>query len=78
MRIQGNRKESSLALSATREEWSIHCSMGLKFVVGLSSVVCKLTILSAIVLSLNTITKRVLTCQELQQRFMCDVPQYYE
>jgi len=74
MKIRGNGKGSSLALSTTREEWSIHCRKGRKLVLGLSSLVCKLTILSANLLSLNTITRRFLTRQELQKRCMSDVP----
>ena len=74
MKIWGNRNGSSLALSMTREEQSIHCRKGQKFVLGLGSLVCKLTILSANLFSLNTITRRFLTRQELQKCYMRDVP----
>jgi hypothetical protein len=74
MKIQGNEMESSLALSTTREEWSIHCRKGHKLVLGLCSLMCKVTILSANILSLNTITKRFVTHKELQKRCMGDVP----
>jgi len=49
---------SSQALSKTREEWSIHCRKGWKLGLGLSSLVCMLTIVSANLrdsLILNTI-----------------------
>jgi hypothetical protein len=47
MKIQANGMGSSQALSMIREEWSIHCRKGRKLVLGLSHLVCKLTILSA-------------------------------
>ena len=44
----------------------------------LSSLVCELTILSANLLSPNTITRMFHTRQELQKRSMRDVPDHYE
>jgi len=41
---------------------------------GLSSLVCKLTILSANIFNLYTIRTRFLAHQELQKCCMCDVP----
>jgi hypothetical protein len=77
MKMQGNGKRSSLALSMTCEECRILFKKGRKLVLGLSSLLCKLTILVANLkdlLILNTITWRFLTCEELQKRCMCDVP----
>jgi hypothetical protein len=78
MKIQGNRKGSFLAFSTTCEEWSILGRKGRKSVVVLSTLVSKLTILSGNLLSINTIKRRFLTCQELPKSFLHDVPKYYE
>jgi hypothetical protein len=74
MKIRANENGSSLAVITTRVEWSIECRQGLKLVLGLSSLVCKLTILSANLLSLNPITRRFLTHQELETSCMPNVP----
>jgi len=81
MKIRGNGKGSFLALSTTWEEWSIQCRNGRKLLLGLSSLVCKLTILSANLrdlLSLNTITRKFLTRQELQKCCMRNVQYHYD
>jgi len=78
MKIQGNGKGYSLALSTTREERSIQFRKGQRLVLGLSSLVCKLTILTANVLSMNTITRRFLTSQAFQKCCLRFLPQYYE
>jgi hypothetical protein len=66
MKIQVNGNGSSLAVSITREKWCIQCIKGRKLVLGLSSLVYKLMILSVNLLSLNTIRNRFLSSQELQ------------
>jgi len=81
MKIRGNGKGTFLAISTTHEEWSIHCRQGHVLVMGLSSQVCKLTILSANLrdsLGLNINRWRLLTHQELQKCCMRDVPEYYQ
>jgi hypothetical protein len=78
MKIRGNGTGSSLALSETCEEWSLYCRQGRKVVLDLSSLVCKVTILSANLFNLNTITGRFLAHPELQKCCICDVPSYYE
>ena len=78
MKIWCNRNRSSLAFSTTREERSIQCRTGRKLVLGLSILVCNLTILSANLLSHNTIRRRFLTRQELQKHSLRDVPSFYE
>jgi hypothetical protein len=69
MKIWGNGKGASLALLMPYKEWSIYCKTGRMLVLGLSSLVCKLMMLLANLrdlLSLNTIIRGFLTCQNLQ------------
>jgi hypothetical protein len=78
MKIRGKENVSSLELLTAPKEWSILWKMRRHFVLGLNSVVCMLTILSATSFSLNTGARRFLIRQELPKGCMSDVPQCHK